>query len=58
MNKSPRYNQQTGRKQCKSEVEEIIIHQSLESGCHSIQLYQKMNSMVGFMLEGIPSNNI
>ena len=32
MNKSPQYNQQTEPKQCKSEVEEICIHQNLETG--------------------------
>ena len=31
-NKSPEYNQHTEPKQCKSEVEEICIHQNLETG--------------------------
>ena len=38
MNKSPQYNQQTDPKQWKSEVEEICIYQSLESGRHSIYI--------------------
>ena len=44
MNKSFQYNQQTGAKQCNSEVEEICIYQNLESGCHSIFIYLKINS--------------
>ena len=32
MKKSSQYNQHTEKKQCKSEVEEICIHQNLESG--------------------------
>ena len=32
MNKSPQYNQQTEPKQCKSEIEEICIHQNPETG--------------------------
>ena len=36
MSKGPQYNQQTGPKQCKSEVEVILVYQNLESGCHSI----------------------
>ena len=32
MNKSPQYNPHTEPKQCKSEVEEICIHQTLETG--------------------------
>ena len=31
MNKSPHYNQQTEPKQCKSEVDEICIHQDPET---------------------------
>ena len=34
MSKSPQYNQQTGPKECKSEVEEVCIHQNLETGPH------------------------
>ena len=32
MKKSPQYNQQTEPKQCKSEIEEICVHQNLETG--------------------------
>ena len=32
MNKSPQYYQQTELKQCKSEVEEMRIHQNLKTG--------------------------
>ena len=32
MNKSPQYIQQTEPKHCKSDVEEICIHQNLETG--------------------------
>ena len=42
MNKSPQYNQQTEPKQCKSEVEEICIHQNLET-CPIAELYLKIN---------------
>ena len=50
MNKSPQYNQGAEPKQCKSEVEEICIHQNLEtwslqylylkiySGCHAREI--------------------
>ena len=34
MNKSPQYNQQIKPKQRKHEVEEICIHQNLETGQH------------------------
>ena len=45
MNKSPQYNQQTEPKQCKSEVEEICIHQNLETGLIAATiLYLKINS--------------
>ena len=43
MNKNPQDNQQTEPKQCKSEVEEICICQTLESGRHSMHLYLKIN---------------
>ena len=36
MKESPQYNQQTKSKQCKPEVEEICIHQNLETGHRSI----------------------
>ena len=42
MNKSPQHNQQTEPKQCKSEVEEISIFQSLESAHHSIYIWKKI----------------
>ena len=48
MNKSPKYNQQTEPKQCKSEVQKICIYQNLEleSGRHrSIYIRKKNNGL-------------
>ena len=38
MNKNPHYNQQTEPKECMPEVEEICIHQNLETGHRSIYI--------------------
>ena len=57
MSKSPQYNQQTGPKQCKSEVEVILIYQNLESGCHSIGISEN-KYLVGSMLEKVLWNNV
>ena len=38
MNKSPQYNQQTEPKQSKSKVEDICIHQNMETGNPSIYI--------------------
>ena len=54
MNKSPQYNQQTERKQCKSEVEEIfILHQKLAPSAAATKIYLKINS--GFHARENPS---
>ena len=51
MNKSPQYNQQTEPKQCKSEAEEVAIHQILETGHRNFYILKKI---VGSVLERIP----
>ena len=53
MSNSSHYNQQTEVKevkQCKSEVEEMCIHQNLESGYHIIYIWKQI---LGSMLERI-----
>ena len=52
MNKSPQYNQQTEQKQCKFEVEEICIHQNLETG--PIAATVSENKVASSMLERMP----
>ena len=55
MNKSLQYNQQTEPKQCKSEVEEICIHQNLEIGHRtSVSMLERIPLSLGlFVLHSI-----
>ena len=53
MNKSSQYNQQTEPKQCKSQVEEIRIHQNLETGHYNIWKQIQENRGGSMLLERI-----